>query len=280
MTCIKAELLLASKNRVTGDVLFSFRLTYPRFILSEILTHRTLSRNTSSTRAVPTKKMSRLVIDDPVVPVYLGANKKGMVPGEELEGIKRFAAEMTIYLSRWAGILTAKILTKLGVHKGIAGRYLEPWTWVTMIVSCTEINNFLLLRNHPDAEPHLQNLARQIQEIVGYVRAEFDKGRVTDPLLQFLYPGEWHLPFVTPECNTYSLETKKQISAARCAHVSYTVVGTGEPLTPSRCLEVCHSLTHSNPIHGSALEHTAMALEEGGSGNFTGFYQYRKEFEK
>ena len=42
--------------------------TFPRIILSEINTHRMLSKNTSSSRAIPFEKMVEAVQNDPFIP--------------------------------------------------------------------------------------------------------------------------------------------------------------------------------------------------------------------
>ena len=43
--------------------------TFPRIILSEINTHRMLSKNTSSSRAIPFKKMVESVQNNPFIPI-------------------------------------------------------------------------------------------------------------------------------------------------------------------------------------------------------------------
>ena len=55
-TVIKAEIVAHSINE-QGDELISVLVTMPRIILSEMNTHRMLSKNTSSSRAIPFNKM-------------------------------------------------------------------------------------------------------------------------------------------------------------------------------------------------------------------------------
>ena len=52
-----------------GDELITVLATFPRIILAEINTHRMLSKNTSSSRAIPFKKMVESVQNDPFVPI-------------------------------------------------------------------------------------------------------------------------------------------------------------------------------------------------------------------
>ena len=60
------------------------QLKYPRFIHSEFMTHRVLSRNASSSRAIPVNRMLKYVWNDPAIPIYWGSNKPGMQAGTEL----------------------------------------------------------------------------------------------------------------------------------------------------------------------------------------------------
>lgn len=67
-----------------GARLTTFVCTYPHIIHSQVMTHRMLSKNISSSRAVPTEKIVGSVIRSPAMPVYWGANKKGMQADEEV----------------------------------------------------------------------------------------------------------------------------------------------------------------------------------------------------
>jgi hypothetical protein len=64
-------------------------LIYPKFIHGEFMTHRALSRNASSSRAIPVRKMIDEVRSDILRagPVYWGAEQKGMQSGEELSDV-------------------------------------------------------------------------------------------------------------------------------------------------------------------------------------------------
>ena len=62
-----------------GVRLTTFEIEYPRFILAELNTHRQLSRNSSSSRAIPIKKMLSTIDDNMAVPVYWGKTKDGKV---------------------------------------------------------------------------------------------------------------------------------------------------------------------------------------------------------
>jgi hypothetical protein len=73
----KAEVIADSINQ-TGDRLTTFVLTYHRMIHSEFMTHRMLSKNSSSSRAIPVEKMIKLVESQEVYPLHWGKNQKGM----------------------------------------------------------------------------------------------------------------------------------------------------------------------------------------------------------
>jgi hypothetical protein len=48
----------------------------------------------------------------------------------------------------------------LGLHKQVANRVLEPYQWMSTIVTATEFDNRFTLRDHPDAQPEIRDLAR------------------------------------------------------------------------------------------------------------------------
>ena len=50
-----------SVNVATGQRITTFVVTYPRFVHSELLTHRVFSRNSASSRAIPFAKLRQRV---------------------------------------------------------------------------------------------------------------------------------------------------------------------------------------------------------------------------
>ena len=283
-TKIESKLLLASLNTATGDILYTFEWVYPRIILSEVNTHRVLSRNTASSRAIPGKRQRGRVLDDPFIPLHIGSNKKGMQAGDELSGWKRWLAEKVWSYSRHPAVFAGWVLDKLGVHKQIVNRIYEPWTWTKQLVSFTDSGNLIALRAHEAAEPHFQELAYQFK-----TQIERAKRRLYGPGLlarefndtcryQWLKPGEWHLPYIADdESHMYDNETLCKISSARCARVSYDMPDTGVKSTVDQDLELDKRLAGSDPKHLSPTEHPAQALiYKDRIGNFSGFCQFRK----
>jgi thymidylate synthase ThyX len=301
---IESKLILTSKNAVTGVNLYTFVLTYPRMILAEVNTHRMLSRNAASSRAIPAKKQRAQVLTDPFVPVRVGQNQKGMQAGEELRGWNRFIVENTWKIARYPNVLASWILDKMGAHKQAANRIIEPWTYTQQVMTCTDLKNFFKLRNHPDAEPHFQIIAKQMQAQVQYVErlfeaVSFEQGDALDRRLdnvnpslgvfsvQGLRPGEWHMPFVdTREIEQsriieegWDWANLKQMSTARCARVSYFLPESGQRSDASRDIQLCVRLSSSG--HWSPFEHIATPTETNEYiGNFRSWKQYRKEFEQ
>ena len=136
-----------------------------------------------------------------------------------------------------------------------------------VILTATEWDNFFELRDHPDAEPHFQVLAKAI-------RQARDGSKPT-----LLRPGEWHLPYVRETeglWGTYLVRPK--LSAARCARVSY-LTHDGRMPSSIEDLDLFERLAGSRPLHASPLEHQATPGTED-TGNFKGWTQYRKLWEK
>lgn len=264
---INAQIILDSVNLATGDRLTTFAIRIPKFILAEANTHRSLSRNAASSRAIPAKKIRHQVINDPVIPVHFGRNGKGMTASDELPPFKKWLALTAWRLARYPACVFHWFLSEVvGLHKQICNRILEPWMWADVLLSATEWKNFFALRCHRDAQPEFQAVATQMRQLL----------LTSTP--QKLRPGEWHLPFIgNLEKERLPLEMQKQISAARCARISYQLPEGGFS-TPDRDLELCSRLT-APPLHASPFEGVAIALpKRERSANFMGWKQWRKDF--
>jgi hypothetical protein len=136
MTTTNAELHQASINALSGDVLLTWVLTYPRIILPEIGTHRMLSKSTSSSRAIPAKKQRQRVWEDPFVPEYIGANRKGMQAGDELLGWRRWLAVKLWRGARIPALCAHCAFEKLGVHKQITNRLVRRLKPISAGATC------------------------------------------------------------------------------------------------------------------------------------------------
>lgn len=260
---IKATLLADSQCVPTGCRITSFILTYPRFIHSELMTHRQFSRNAASSRAIPVERMIAAVEAEPAMPVEWGTTQRGMQSGPPLSGGEASAAEATWRAATEAAITHARELLERGVHKQIANRLLEPFAHMTTLVTATEWGNFFALRTHPAAQPEFQHLAFAILDAY------------TNSVPAQLFPGQWHLPFGEKMREGAPLDERLKVCVARCARTSY-VSFDGE-FTPEQDAELHDRLAASG--HWSPFEHPACALSTPmQSGNFVGFEQYRKRF--
>ncbi|RVT75655.1 hypothetical protein EM858_14510 [Agrobacterium sp. CNPSo 2736] len=319
MTTISAKTILRSRNvSAPNKVLSTLLLRYPRFIHSEFMTHRVFSRNAASSRAIPVKKMIDDILADTAMPIHWGAAQKGMQADQECDAMvniwlpiaeRQTRASLVSRENAWLSardhaIEVALEFNSAGYHKQVINRLLEPFLHITVLVSSTEWDNFLELRDHKDAEPHIQMLAREIRKCLE-----------DESAVQTLEPGQWHLPFVSewekseivkeatgttwqePWGDAERLSLIK-LSVARCASTSYKTTD-GFDMTLERAVAIYDKL-HSKPFHASPFEHVAQAddfedlayhferpafktaacwkhSEE--HGNFVGFRQLRRQLE-
>lgn len=271
---------------------------FPNFFADGVVVHN--SRNARSSRAVPVKTMLDEVRSIPFVPWHWGKNQKGMQAGED--------CNETVFIPDWDDVNfhgkphvrahdrkeawlhacnvaadIAESYMNAGYHKQIPNRLLEPFSWIDTLITATNWDNFLHLRDHKDAEPHLQDLARLVRQAI----------EGCEP--QVLEPGQWHLPYITEAdrvAATWITHAADgflcKISAARCARISYAPFDGDASY--ERELERYNSLVNSDRVHASPLEHQAQVDRldpdypnihkwecEELSGNFApGWVQYRK----
>jgi thymidylate synthase ThyX len=274
---IQAKIIADSIN-AKGKRITSFVVTMPRIVLAELNTHRVLSRNSASSRAIPFVKMLEMVKKTPFVPIRWMKEHTGMQGNEFFTDEAEIAQLEKTYLEgRDNAVRTAESLSSLGLTKQIVNRGLEAYMWHTVIITATEWENYFALRAHEAAEIHIQKLA--------YVMLE-EMNNSTPKLLQV---GEWHIPFgdqinEADAAFSFSVENYEQrlqelkvkIATARCARVSYTVVGEeGKPDNYQNDFKLHDRLLSMG--HLSPFEHCAQCTDnEGWSGNFQGWTQYRK----
>ncbi len=272
-----AKIIHDSINQYNGIRLITSELTYPRFIHAEFMTHRMFSRNAASSRAIPTRKMIKMIRENPATPVYWGKNKKGMSAATELDPETRsFAINLWLNEARDSALSCADRLKDLGLHKQLLNRILEPWQWITVICSATQYSNFFALRDHEDAQPEIAHLAR-------LWRTAIDTSTPTSRI--------WHLPYIQEDEQDLDLEIRQKASVARCARVSYLTHDGVRDIDKDLAL-YDRLLGGSGHGHWSPFEHVALASvrketrwnfakqeNETGpiwSGNFQGWVQYRK----
>lgn len=269
--------IIADSIGPNGKRLTTLTATYPRFIHAEIMTHRAFERNAASSRAIPWAKMRQEILDNPVIPLVFGSEQKGMQTGGEVDDAES-AKRLWLY-AREDALLWADQLHNLGVHKSLVNRIVEPWMWITTIITATEWNNFFRQRCHPDAEIHFQKIAYMIR----------DARENSTP--KQLREGEWHLPYITDEDELNAIkdpdvwndedvnELLRRSSTARVARVSFLTHEGKRDI--EKDLQLFDRLVQGSGFgHWSPHGHVAEASSdpELRSGPFVGWKQYRKTF--
>ncbi|GGI06570.1 FAD-dependent thymidylate synthase [Egicoccus halophilus] len=246
-----------------GVRLTTVEVTLHRFVLAELNTHRAFSRNSASSRAIPVQRQLDTVLHDPAVPVEFGANQRGMQAGPPLTGEERERAEAGWLAARDAAVAAARDLLDLGVHKQVANRLLEPFLWQTVIVTATDWDGFWQQRCSPLAQPEIRAAAEAM-------RAAFAASTPVE-----LAVGDWHTPYVRAEDGDLDVETRKRVSAARCARVSYLTHDGRRDLAADE--QLYERLVTAEPPHWSPLEHVATPADGDGPvrGNLRGWRQLR-----
>lgn len=236
----------------TNEVrLTTMELRYPRFIHSEFMTHRMFSRNASSSRAIPIERMKKATIEQPAMPVHWGKNQKGMQAGEEVSPAVRAEGEEI-----WRHALDdiswrVNELNELGIHKQVVNRLIEPFQFITVVVTATEWQNFFDLRDHPAAQPEIRVLAQVMKEAM------------LNSTIDWLGDDGWHIPYVPKydaEGNpSYYDQPDDAIksSVARCARVSYKTHDGAEPNLEAD-IQLYTMLKESR--HLSPFEHVATPM--------------------
>ncbi len=239
---ISAKIVADSKGP-KGDRLTSFVITFPRIILAELNTHRMLSKNSASSRAIPFNKMVESVQNNPFIPIAWQKEHKGMQGTEYItdKDTLRFIEEQ--YLKgRNNSLETAKILNASicgNVTKQLCNRLLEPFMWHTVLITGGEegLQNFFDLRcpqYHSPVDTHFRHKSKKdciaahsapknleifnnftvvdwlkINEgqaeihMMELAEVMYDVYNSSTPIN--LYPGEWHVPF-REQINTLELQ--------------------------------------------------------------------------
>lgn len=288
--------IIADSITAGGSRLVTYELEYPRWIHAEILTHKMLSKNSQSSRAVPVASVLK-ANSSPVYPLIYGKNISGMSSVEELKDWRKTAVKLIwgtlSKLSFWG----SKGLLKLGLHKQWANRPTEPYSRIKVVISGTEWQNFFWLRNDPEAaQPEIVALAQLMQKLY------------EESTPELLKPNEWHTPYVPwvringkqtfyeqGGAKELTVEEALQISASCCAQVSYRKLDTSK----EKALTIFERLFSGAKPHYSPVEHQGCAMQNerateisqefgvshtdrkgfNWSGNLKGFIQYRKVLE-
>ena len=260
---VNAKIIADSQHPLFERRLTTIQVTYPRFIHSEMLTHRVLSRNAQSSRAVPVKKMIQEVRTNPVVPLEFGSNQPGMQAGPALSGYQLEAAQSEWKQAASYAAQQAEYLNNRGVHKQVVNRLLEPFVTISSIITATCWDNFFKLRIHEAAQPEIRAAAEAMKAVMDASEAK--------PLKM----GEWHLPYVSSELvDEIGPRSAAMVSAARCARVSYKN-HDGTNCDVEKDMALAKRLMDEG--HWSPFEHQATPVDKLGLvDNFDSFQQNRR----
>lgn len=269
MTQITAKVIAHSKSAVNGKEIITFELEFPRLILAEFNTHNALSKNASSSRAIPVGKMLEQVRSNPAMPVRFGKKNKGMQDAGE-------HGELVIMTNQqadsWGGMYPedawryaaniaadfAQAFDDAGYAKQICNRLIEPFQMMKVVMTATELNNFIWLRDHPAADPTIEPLAKAI------------KKSKEESVAIVLEPGEWHVPYFNgahgsgcwkKDVDTDSLKDALAISASCCAQVSFRSLDDTLEKAYSVVKKLNLSGKDGEPVHASPLEHQATPMK-------------------
>lgn len=275
---ITAKIIADSINPL-GKRITTWELEYPRLIHSEVMTHRQLSRNAASSRAIPIKSVIEQVKTNPAMPFKFGKNQPGMQAKESLTGLELEEAKGVWLAARDQAVNHATVMADMGLHKQVVNRILEPFQHIKVVMTTTEYENWKWLRLHEDADPTINELARVIEE----------SRNASKP--QYLLKDQWHLPYVVSsiegkdsfyeqvfyDSNTsevLDIKTALMVSASCCAQVSYRKNDT----SVEKAKMIYDRLIESKPTHASPCEHQAQVnMTLAYSGNFRGgWLQYRQ----
>lgn len=317
---IKAEIVAHSKRANTGEEIITYKLTFPRIILSETNTYGSLSaRNTSSSRALPFEKMVEVVEKEPFIPIFWAKPHKGMQGNDYYTDPVIIECKIKRWLeARDAAVLASKnldidiISTKKPicrdirdvvegdnyeivssefinpVTKQLKNRILEPFMWVTQLVTgsresfehlfeqrCPIYNvenlKFIskkdaiflfpslkdltdlewLQRNKGQAEIHFMDLAEKM----------YDALNESTP--DVLKEGEWHIPFqeeIWKGKQAEKLEDVIKMSCAMAARTSYTTIADNEILTLEKAKKIYDKCVEKG--HFSVVSHCARCMSD------------------
>lgn len=292
---ISTKVIADSKHYQTGTRLTTFEIVAHRYILAEINTHKMLSKNSSSSRAVPIATNITNILNDTAIPFSWGKNQSGMVADADVDNFTAIRAEILWIKARDNAIKIAEEMSALGIHKQIVNRILEPFSYQKIIITGTEWDNFYWLRNHYQAQPEIRELARQMLVAMNE----------SNP--NVLSNGEYHLPYVSSyrdinstliyldndgSGNSMKLEDAIKVSASCTAQVSYRK--TDDTLEKAnKVFDMLNLFDNSDDVrrHSSPVEHIGFPFDytssdieglthidldgHGWSANFKDWGQYR-----
>lgn len=261
----------------TGTRITTFELEYPRIIHSEFMTHRQLSKNSSSSRAIPTKSMLKMVRENAAFPAHWGKNQSGMQAfetndamirieaseldenGNEVPKILEFTALEWWNMAAESAAMYAEAFADAEYHKQICNRLTEPFQYMKVVCTATQYGNFYTLRIHEMADPTIHMLA-----VTMYTA-------LMSSTPKKLVAGEWHTPYyqegfwseLSDGKDSYgsTLDEALAISMSCCAQSSYRKLDDSLEKANSVKTKLNIGEERDGPAHASPTEHQATPME-------------------
>ena len=270
---IKAKCLAATKSSFEKRRLYTVQFTIPRVCLAEFVTHGLVRRNTSSSRAIPVATRIKNVMANPWIPHRVGVNKPGMQATEYLSPV-----EYEEFVRVWknhvkeACSFGEDLSTIKKVHKEIANRVFENFSYVTLIATSAHWETFFRQRIHEAAQDPIAEAAIAIYEAIAAAEIEY---------------YDIHIPFASKEWKQRfqgfyfgqelyrsdlvtlrkALEESEEVwntissSVGRAASVSYE--RQDEERTQEQLMNIFNKMYTSDPAHWSPFEHIYFASDLG-----------------
>lgn len=138
--------IIADSINTFGNRITTFKLTYPRIVHAELMTHRLFSRNAASSRAIPVRKMIESVRNNMFTPLAIQKAHKGMQGTDYFEGVELEQAKQLWVESAELAIQQAEKMERFGISKQLVNRVVEPYQYYQVLVTATEWENFFSLR--------------------------------------------------------------------------------------------------------------------------------------
>jgi hypothetical protein len=164
--------LILKQKTIGHHCIATFEVTMPKFILAEAKTHRILSiedseiefnfdcsinaarelsKNSSSSRAIPFSKMLEMVKKEPSIPIAWQKSHKGMQGNDYFTELKDIESLNRVWLNGrdCAASIAQKLNDEHGensVTKQICNRMIEPYAMHKVLITGSEWANFFDLR--------------------------------------------------------------------------------------------------------------------------------------
>lgn len=248
-----AQTILSSVHVTAGDArrditrLDSQYIVFPKMVLGERNRHRCFSLSDRSSRAVPPEKLIAEIQSGEglAMPAKFRRRTTGMGGGEELQGDELIEAQLD-WIEDALNACDSAERAMMREAKETVNRRLDMYIYMHSLQTGTRNGwyNFLGLRLDKGADPTIQVLANCCYS--AYTSVEPNR----------LSPGSWHLPFIDIH-EVATTDILINLSAARCAHLSYNDLETGQRMTIERALGIAVKLKDTSPLHASPFEHQA-----------------------